>query len=76
MKSNLETLWLEGEPVNWCVFPKSTYYTNQLHVVYEDHLCIHSFNHDYFVNQDTKSVGIMYSQTTHDRFIKQSRIAA
>ncbi len=61
-----ETNWLEGEPVSWKVFPKSEYYSNQLHVVYDDHLCIHSFNQDYFVNQEQKLVGIKYSEEVPD----------
>lgn len=58
INSSLESQFLEGEPVNWRVFPKSINYTNQLHVVYEDALHIYSFNHDYFVDQSTKKVGI------------------
>jgi hypothetical protein len=49
---------LPGEPVNWRVFPRSRHYENQLHVVYEDHLEILSFNQDYLVNQDEKLLGI------------------
>lgn len=58
INSLLESMWLEGEPVNWRAFPRSKFYTNQLHTIYEDHFCIHSFNQDYFVDQDTKRVGI------------------
>ncbi len=60
INSLLERMWLPGEPVNWRVFPKSRFYTNQLHVIYEDHLQIHSFNQDYFVDQKEKKVGISY----------------
>lgn len=58
ISSSLESQLLEGEPVNWRVFPKSRNYTNQLHIIYEDALHIYSFNHDYFVNQGTKKLGI------------------
>ena len=58
INSSLESQFLEGEPVNWRVFPRSINYTNQLHVVYEDALHIYSFNHDYFVDQSTKKMGI------------------
>lgn len=51
---------LAGEPVNWRVFPRSRYYTNHLHVIYEDRLEILSFNHDYFVDQKAKRSGIAY----------------
>lgn len=60
INSLMESMWLEGEPVNWRVFPKSKFYTNQLHVIYHDHLCIYSFNQDYFVDQKTKRVGIRH----------------
>src|SRR5439155_8534997 len=46
-----------GEPVNWRVFHRSKHCENQLHVVYEDRIEILSFNHDYFVDQKTKSFG-------------------
>ncbi len=58
ISSLLESQLLEGEPVNWRVFPRSRNYTNQLHIVYEDALHIYSFNHDYFVDQSTKKLGI------------------
>lgn len=60
INSLMESMWLPNEPVNWRVFPKSKFYTNQLHIIYEDHLCIYSFNHDYFVDQETKKVGIRH----------------
>lgn len=58
INSLMESMRLLGEPVNWRVFPKSKFYTNQLHVIYDDHLCIFSFNEDYFVDQKLKKVGI------------------
>lgn len=60
--SREESIWLEGEPVNWRVFPKSKFYTNQLHVVHEDHVAIYSFNQDYFVDQREKRAGISHRQ--------------
>ncbi len=58
--SDLETIWLDGEPVNWRVFPNSKYYTNQLHVISDDYLCVHSFNQDYFIEQRSKRVGTQH----------------
>lgn len=58
VQSNNETITIPGEPVNWRVFPKSHYYTNQLHIIYEDRLEIYSFYNDYFVDQDKKISGI------------------
>ena len=48
---------LLGEPVHWRVFPRSEHYSNQLHVIYDDHLEIISFVHDYFVDQAMKLSG-------------------
>lgn len=56
--SNGEVQTIPGEPVRWRVFPRSRNYENQLHIVYDDRLEIWSFNHDYFVNQDEKALGI------------------
>lgn len=53
-------LQLRGEPVNWRVFPRSKHYENHLHVVYDDHIEILSFNHDYLVDQKQKISGIRY----------------
>lgn len=58
--SLLEYIHFPGEPVNWRVFPKSKNYTNQLHIIYEDRLCIYSFNHDFFVDQENKKIGISF----------------
>jgi hypothetical protein len=58
LSSSLEPYWINGEPVNWRVFPRSKYYTNQLHVIKDDNLSIYSFNDDYFVDQRSKRVGI------------------
>ena len=58
VSSSLKSEFLKGEPVNWHVFPKSRNYSNQLHVIHEDALHIYSFNHDYFVDQSTKKLGI------------------
>ncbi len=53
---------LEGAPINWRVFPRSNWYLNQLHVVYEDRLEVWSFNHDFLLNQKDKAVGIRYRE--------------
>ena len=57
MKSNGESVTLAGEPVRYRVFNRSSYYENQLHVIYDDRLEIFSFNDDYFVEQTTKEFG-------------------
>lgn len=62
IRSDGEVITFKGEPVNWRVFSNSKYYTNQLHIIYDDRLEIHSFYHDYFINQNTKKSGISMSQ--------------
>jgi len=49
---------IPGEPVRWRVFPRSRFYENHLHVIYEDRLEIWSYNHDYFVDQKEKRMGV------------------
>ncbi len=49
-----------GEPVRWRVFTRSKYYTNHLHIIYDDGLTIYSFNHDYFVDQNQKMLGVKH----------------
>lgn len=46
-----------GELVHWRIFPRSTHYSNQLHLIYEDRLEIVSFVHDYFEDQQEKLAG-------------------
>lgn len=58
LASNGERFDIPGEPVNWRTFPRSVQYANHLHVVYDDRLEILSFNHDYFVDQPHKIMGI------------------
>src|SRR5438045_85619 len=57
MPSTGRPVTLPGEPVRWRVYPRSTYYQNHLHVIYENHFEVLSFNHDYFVDQETKIFG-------------------
>lgn len=53
---------ISGEAIRWRTFPRSKHYENQLHVIFDDRLEIYSFNHDYFVDQDQKRLGIRYSK--------------
>ncbi|NEP56262.1 MAG: hypothetical protein F6K31_04465 [Symploca sp. SIO2G7] len=61
VNSRLEHKHFGGEPVNWRVFPRSRNYTNQLHIIYDDSLHIYSFTHDYFVNQQSKKIGMAFT---------------
>jgi len=58
INSQMEQKWFPNEPVNWHVFPNSQDYLNQMHIVYDEHIEVHSFLHDYYINQETKTVGI------------------
>lgn len=51
-----------GSPVRWRIYPRSNCYQNHLHVIYEQHIDIISFNHDYFVKQNDKQAGIRWHQ--------------
>lgn len=50
-----------GELVHWRIFPRSSNYSNQLHLIYEDHMEVISFVHDYFVDQIDKRFGFYRS---------------
>lgn len=53
----------QGEAVHWRVFPRSEHYSNHLHIVYDDHILIVSFIHDYFVDQADKFFGFARNST-------------
>ena len=63
LQSDNDTFNILGDPVAWRIFPKSKHYENQLHVIFDDRLEIYSFNHDYFLDQESKRLG-----TTNFRF--------
>lgn len=51
-----------NKPVTrWRIFPRSINYENQLHIILDDRLDIYSFNHDYFISQTDKTMGIAFS---------------
>ncbi len=58
LRSDDEHTVIRGEPVNWRVFPRSKHYANHLHIIYDDRLEVWSFNHDYFLDQTKKRLGI------------------
>lgn len=57
LRSDGVTDVFKGELVHWRIFPRSEHYSNQLHLIYENHIEIVSFVHDYFVDQDNKIFG-------------------
>ena len=53
------------EPITrWRVFPRSTNYENQLHVILDDCICIYGFMHDYTANTWEKVMGSYYHSRT------------
>ncbi|WP_278009410.1 hypothetical protein [Flavobacterium gyeonganense] len=72
IQSNGENLTIPGPITRWRVYPRSMNYENHLHVILDDKIEIYSFNHDYFVNQFEKSIGIQFNQEKHRRIIKKS----
>ena len=61
-----------GEPVSWRVFPRSRHYEDHLHVIYDDRLEVHSFNHDYACRPARKNFGhveLYLEQTAGIRFV-------
>jgi hypothetical protein len=59
--SNQSAIELEP-PARWRVFPRSNFYENQVHFIYDDHLDIAAFVQDAEVTQSTKVVGAQYRQ--------------
>ncbi len=65
-RTDNEVTIIPGEPIMWRIFPDSVDYRNQLHVIYPNHMCIWSFNHDYFVEQKSKLTGAFYNPITQN----------
>lgn len=60
IQSNGQILTIDGPITRWRVYPRSINYENHLHVILDDRIEIYSFNHDYFLNQQDKSIGIQF----------------
>lgn len=72
IQSDGKNLTIPGPITRWRVYPRSMNYENHLHVILDDKIEIYSFNHDYFVNQTEKSIGIQFNQEKHKRIIRKS----
>lgn len=59
-QSNGNYLTIPGPITKWRVYPRSMNYENHLHVILDDRIEIHSFNHDYFLSQEDKDIGIEF----------------
>jgi len=72
IRSDGKSLTIPGPITKWRVYPRSINYENHLHVILDDRIEIYSFNHDYFLNQETKEIGIQFSSEKHTRTQKTS----
>lgn len=67
IQSNGEYLTIPGPITRWRVYPRSMNYENHLHVILDDKIEIYSFNHDYFLDQEEKNIGIQFTSEKHRR---------
>lgn len=67
VQSNGEYLTIPGPITRWRVYPRSMNYENHLHVILDDRIEIYSFNHDYFLDQEEKNIGIQFTSEKHRR---------
>lgn len=72
IQSNGKTLTIPGPITRWRVYPRSINYENHLHVILDDRIEIYSFNHDYFLNQQDKEIGIQFTSEKHRRNYRTS----
>ncbi|MBL7840603.1 MAG: hypothetical protein JNJ75_10715 [Cyclobacteriaceae bacterium] len=72
VKSDSTYLTIPGPITRWRVYPRSMNYENHLHVILDDRIEIYSFNHDYFLNQEEKDIGIKFSAEKRLRYSKPS----
>jgi hypothetical protein len=67
IQSDGRYLTIPGPITRWRVYPRSMNYENHLHVILDDRIEIYSFNHDYFINQQDKEIGIQFTAEKHRR---------
>jgi hypothetical protein len=72
IQSDSKILTIEGPITKWRIYPRSMNYENHLHVILDDRIEIYSFNHDYFLNQENKEIGIEFKAEKHRRSYKTS----
>ncbi len=72
IQSDGKYLTIPGPITRWRVYPRSMNYENHLHVILDDRIEIYSFNHDYFLNQEDKEIGIQFTAEKHRRTRKAS----
>lgn len=72
IQSDGRYLTIPGPITRWRVYPRSMNYENHLHVILDDRIEIYSFNHDYFLNQKDKEIGIQFTAEKHRRTARTS----
>jgi len=72
IQSDGKTLTIPGPITRWRVYPRSLNYENHLHVILDDRIEIFSFNHDYFLNQEDKEIGIQFTAEKHRKKVRTS----
>lgn len=72
IQSDGQYLTIPGPITRWRVYPRSMNYENHLHVILDDRIEIYSFNHDYFLNQQDKEIGIQFTAEKHRRTSRAS----
>lgn len=72
IQSDSKILIIPGPITKWRIYPRSMNYENHLHVILDDRIEIYSFNHDYFLNQENKEIGIEFKAEKHRRNYKTS----
>lgn len=72
IQSDGKYLTIPGPITRWRVYPRSMNYENHLHVILDDRIEIYSFNHDYFLNQEDKEIGIQFTAEKHRRTYRTS----
>ena len=72
LQSDNNSFSIPGPITRWRVYPRSMNYENHLHVILEDRIEIYSFNHDYFIDQEEKEIGIKFKSEKHRRTFRTS----
>jgi hypothetical protein len=72
VKSDGNYITIPGPITKWRVYPRSMNYENHLHVILDDRIEIHSFNHDYFLSQEEKDIGIKFKGERQPRMKRTS----
>jgi len=72
IQSDGKYLTIPGPITRWRVYPRSMNYENHLHVILDDRIEIYSFNHDYFLSQQDKEIGIQFTAEKHRRTSRTS----